>query len=869
MSKIIETTFPARKVSQYSSHERYVRKNHPYGAKTWWARRPLTGVRALILATATDHDKDDEDLQVVERLASRLIPSPDLLERAKERIKKSFRDNPPRLIDFFSGGGGIPLEAARLGMKSHSLELNPVAVILQKALFEGKQRYLGIGKDIAVWGKTVIERAEKDLAKFFINPLKKAIGNEKPIVYFWSRTVKCPHCKFETPLSRLSYLARRNNRIVTISFDSGKGSWVIREADDRKVAQTRKNRRLHKCAYCSEPIASDYLKIEGQNKRIGEVLQAVAFSGSDYQGKHYVSSSGITHGKFPSSQQLEKSIQSLGEQVDMQVLTFPLKRWSGIVNPTVYGYLTVEQFFNKRQLLVLVTLVRELRKAHSEMISANIEKQRADSIILVLTSLVEHLADWNSAFTMWIPQNEQCGRSLAGPGIAMLWDYIEINPFASGPANLRGKLTRIVESIEAIPEFDFKIDIKQGSALKLPYPSEFFDLAVVDPPYHDSLFYSALSDCFFIWEKLILEGTVLPPGALTGLDVKYEIVASKHRHKNSIAASDKYEMMMTQALKEAHRTLKSDGLLTMIYSHKTIQGWGTIASAVRNAGFRVVKAWPLYMERRARPRAMRSDALSSVVALVMRKRTNDNEIYFTESLKEQIHREIRRHFILLHEDGWLGTDILIACVAQSIIYFTSGRNLIRRSGEPMDFKCYMEEIEHILDIIVHSETCSIVTELDIETRTYLAWRKERGEAPLTENEFQRLCESIDEKIDCEKLLEHRGIPLFERLRQNRIIALRAGERDLGALQWLSLDKLTYIDKVHLLICARIYNDHRVNQALEDFDPTEREKLIAVLTMLAGTQFTTLESRRLDPEKVEARKLLSRLAATGDSKDKTI
>jgi len=187
MAKIIEMTFPARKISEYGSHERYVRKDHPYGAKTWWARRPLTAMRALIFATATDLDKNKEDTQLIKKLASSTTPNPNVLKKAKERIKKSFRGSSPKLIDFFSGGGGIPLEAARLGIKSYSLELNPVAIVLQKALLRGKQHYPGIAKDVALWGKVIIERAEEALVELFANPLEKAIGNEEPIVYFWSR----------------------------------------------------------------------------------------------------------------------------------------------------------------------------------------------------------------------------------------------------------------------------------------------------------------------------------------------------------------------------------------------------------------------------------------------------------------------------------------------------------------------------------------------------------------------------------------------------------------------------------------------------------------------------------------------------------
>jgi putative DNA methylase len=862
--KIIELRFPTKSVSEYGSHERYIRKAHPYGAKTWWARRPLTSMRALVFATAAN--AGDSDVELVKKLACEVNPDLDILQRAREWIQRSYQKHPPQMIDFFSGGGGIPLEAARLGIKSYSVELNPVAVVLQKALLEATQSHEKIADDLDYWGKIILDRAEEALRPFFTNPSSEPIWDEEPIVYFWSRMVKCANCGLQTPLSRLSYLAKRSNRTVTISFDPEvgvKGSWNVAEYYGASVPQTKQRSPEHCCAFCSKPIPSGYLKTEGREGRIGKALQAVALSGSAYKGKRYVSSASMVHGKLPKSEDLITAIQSLEKNFGGKLHQFPLKQWSGIVNPTVYGYSTADQLFDKRQLLVLLTMIHELRKAHSEMITTGLEKERANSIILILTSLVDHLADWNSAFTMWIPQNEQCGRSLAGPGIPMLWDYIEINPFGSGPANLRDKLKRIVESIAAIPEFEFPIEIRQGSALELPYSDEFFDLAVIDPPYHDSLFYSALSDCFFPWQKLVLEGSVLPVGSLIAPDEKSEIVASRHRHQNRTVASDQYKVMMTQALEEAYRVLKPSGYLTMVYSHKTIEGWAAIAQAIRGAGFSVVQTWPLYMERRARPRAMKSDALSSAVAIVLRKRNVNSAAYLSDTLKQHIEQELKKHFALLQQDGWLGTDLLVACVAQSLVYFTTGSDLVK-DEKSVSFGDYLENIQKTLQRILYGKTpeelwnSDTVKDSDMPTRVYLAWRKRYGETTLTEDEFRKLCEYVEGKVDCARLLEEQQISPFQR-RGNKIAALRADERDINRIQSLPPDKQTYIDKVHLLISSRVFNDHRVNQAMELREDDERDRILAVLTMLSGTELTSLEYRRLDPEKLSVRKLLSRLA----------
>lgn len=868
-NRAIELHFPAKSISEHGSHERYIRKAHPYGAKTWWARRPLTAMRALVFATAA-HSSDSE---LIERLARDIDPDIGTIQEAKNNIRNSYKEYPPRMIDFFSGGGGIPFEAARLGIEAHSVELNPIAVILQRALFEGTQIYPRIADDVRHWGEVALNRSQGVLNNFFSCPSSKKTCDEEPIVYFWSRTVKCPKCGIETPLSRLPYLAKRKKRVTTLKFDpeaGASGEWVITEvhgsSHEHRIGQRRKG---HVCAFCRKSISTDYLKMSGKQKQIREILQAVALSGPNYRGKRYISSADVQTEKLPGSEELEGAINSTWQALGGKLPQFLLKQWSGIVNPTVYGYYSVEQLFNKRQLLTLLTLIRELRSAYAEILETGLEKGKADSVILILTSLVDHLADWNSAFTMWIPQNEQCGRSLAGPGIAMLWDYIEVNPFGIGPANLKQKLKRVVESIKAIPKLESPIYIRQGSALDLPYPEDFFDLAVIDPPYHDSLFYSALSDCFFPWQKLLLEGTVLPFNSLVPLNEESEIVASKHRHPSSSIASDKYKLMMRQALEEANRVLKHDSCLTMVYSHKTAEGWATIAEAIRKAGFRVVQTWPLYMERKARPRAMKSDTLSSVVAIVMRKRRLNEVVELSDTLRKEIEEDLREHFILLQKDGWLGTDLLVACVGQSLVHFTSGPDLVSHKGESVSFQDYLKGVEGVIQRIVYDATpeeiCSgAANNLDIITRVYLAWRRTYGEVSLTEDQFRQLCKDINDEIDYAELLKEDGRSPFRR-RGHCVLALKSEERDLAGIQSIPGEQQTYIDKIHLLISSKVSNDSRINQTADCFGTEENEIIIAVLTMLGGTELTSLDHRRLDPEKLAVRKLLSRLA-TGSRKN---
>ena len=194
-------------------------------------------------------------------------------------------------------------------------------------------------------------------------------------------------------------------------------------------------------------------------------------------------------------------------------------------------------------------------------------------------------------------------------------------------------------------------------------------------------------------------------------------------------------------------------------------------------------------------------------------------------------------------------------------HYTANSLVLQPSGEPLSFAVYIQEVESLLRDIVHGHTQAVVQALDAPTRSYLAWRWLHGQNSLSHDQFEALCRDIDGRSDPSELLAAQVAPLFDSDRSGLISALPAQDRNIADLGSLPQDQLTYIDKIHLLISERVHNDHRVHQGLPHPGAAEGETLISVLTLLAGTELTKLESRRLDREKADARKLLSRLAAS--------
>lgn len=873
MDALIEHTFPAKYISSKGAHERYLRRGHPNAIKTWWARRPIIPMRGLIYASclklSRNSDSIGDHLHIIKKLCSNLHPSKDTLKQAIQAIEKSTGRKKLTLLDFFSGGGSIPLEGARLGLETHSLELNPVAYLLQLGILVVPKKYPDITEEVAKWGKYVLDRSKKELRYLFPSHEKAPGLQNEPIVLYWARRVKCPNeeCDQSVCLSRLTHLAKRKNKVITLDWtpDKENGGYIWTLSKTEKIAEESPThthwRNSLECDFCGTKITYDYLKRKGSEGKIPDFLQCAAFKNPFAKGKFYITRDELDLDKFPDNDRIDESIKSVEEEIG-HVPQFELKKWSGIVNPTVYGFETADKLFNKRQLLVLLTVIKYIRKAHVLMIERGYSGDKADSVTILLTALVDHLADWNCMFTMWIPQNEQCGRSLAGPGLAMRWDYIEINPFSDGPANLYDKLNRMVSSLRQIRSLKGETYVRKGSARKMPYPDAYFDVMVTDPPYFDSLFYAVLSDCFLPWQKLTLRGIVKLEEELD-MDEEQEVIAARHRSGNVEVAIKRYQEMITDSLREAARTLKDRGVLTMVYSHKTIEGWSVIADAIRSSPFVVTATWPLRMERRARPRAMKSDALSSVVAMIMRKKEKRPAKILDNAMLEEIYGSIKQLIERLKKMEFGGSDLLVAVVGHSLNYYTSYESLLNSDGERVSFEGFYNEIQRILKRTLHIQDeqtlvkSSLFARLDHDTTTYLLWRLKYGQKSLTKSQFRSICKAVGGIDVYEKAILGEQHYVF-RVKGQKVEALRFDQRDSGFLQRRNVEALPVIDSLHRLLSELVGAKKEVTYSLPDDYDKIKPQLLEIMRMLAGTELTTTEDRSVAGEKTAIRKVLSGL-----------
>ncbi|SVC55286.1 uncharacterized protein METZ01_LOCUS308140, partial [marine metagenome] len=321
---------------------------------------------------------------------------------------------------------------------------------------------------------------------------------------------------------------------------------------------------------------------------------------------------------FPSKSMLTRMENKLAKELNIHIPRTFIPEWSGIMNPALYGINTHSEFLTPRQRVVLLILIKNLL-LEFDRLKKQYDLNTAKYTIGVLSSLIDQTIDWNCRLSMWIPQNEQVGRAFCGPGVSMIWDYAETDPVLTGPSNLWSKLNRIIAGVKSINNLNGKCSVDHAVSQNLPFKNNFFDAIITDPPYYDNLYYCALADFFYSWKRIVLSkiDPILFKNETTTW--KHELVSSKKRNGSSEKAHEIYSEQLALSINESSRVLKKDGVFSFIYSHKAINAWESFVNSFYHSPFIITSVQPLSIERKQRPRAMKSEAVNTCLAFISRK----------------------------------------------------------------------------------------------------------------------------------------------------------------------------------------------------------------------------------------------------------
>jgi len=720
---LIESWFPIEALSVESIRERASMTALPptYYLHVWWARRPLITSRAAILASLLPQWSADwpPDLQAkfpteadyqawflrALGILGDAVQTKKLIDYANKKnirlkenpygYKRAFSVNPDTelfemmlslfeltwgtqdvtVMDPMAGGGSIPFESLRYGFTTLANELNPVPSVILKATLDYPARFgTALTQELRTWGDKWAKMVEKRLADYFPKQT-----NENIQAYIWARTVACPITGKPVPLSPNWWISTGSNpvavRLLTQpEWDAPQFEIVTGEAIDFDPDEGTVNHGVGRSPWTGETIEGDYIKQEAQAGRMGQILYAVAMKQKGFTFR------APTEADLQAIQKVEEALAEKLPMWEMNDLipkeAFP----EGNDNrPITYGMPTWDKFFSPRQLFALGIFIETLQDIGTE-IRQKMDADKAKAVETYLGFMLDKSAVYNNRLCRFDP-----GRGIRSNfdrhDFAFVWSHGEFDASAN---LLPWTIDQTVKAYKELAQLTAsaqlplwathqlkspieRLKITQGSATDLVETADqSVHLICVDPPYYDNVMYAELSDFFYVWLKRSV-GHLYPEfftAELTNKDD--EIVANPARfaafgkNKNELARQD-YEHKMAAAFSEMHRVLKAEGVLTLMFTHKQVEAWDTLASALIGAGFVIKSSWPVHTESEHSLHQAKKNAAASTILLVCRKRpTVPTEPVWWEDLKGRVRQTARDKAAQFAAQGISGVDLYIS-----------------------------------------------------------------------------------------------------------------------------------------------------------------------------------------------------------------
>jgi len=802
--RFIEVSFPVKDISEASNQDNDARRGHIKNLHTWWARRPLAASRATAYAALTPAPKDAEEWQKKRDFIIQLSQwensnNQSLLERARREILEANGGVPPKVLDPFSGGGSYPLEALRLGCESYANDYNPVAVLIEKATLEYPQKFgrpfenmpewakpqarsqkteskkkrrgkdeqpalfdSGTGLETADfnpllnavrhWGEWVMEEVSKELAEIY---LPEPNGNI-PFGYIWARTIPCqnPSCNQEIPLINQFWISKKDKKNVALFPDVSKNGLKIKIVGDNHSKWPKDfdptdgtvSGAVVKCLFCGSIIDAKTTRQLFKQHKSGQKMLAVVLTTPDNRGKTYRAADKGDEDNYT------KSIAALNEKstsfypsgfTAIPDESIPFTELRRIALP-IYGMEHWRDIFNDRQKLALITFIQKIREVYKIATESGASEEFAQAVTVFLALAFDKLVMFSSSNCTWKVDSTQVINAFAGRhSLAMTWNYFEMNPISGFSASWSNQLEVVLDSLNIISRSTSYAFVSNTSATSLNFPDEYFDAVLTDPPYYDNVPYSHLSDFFYVWIKRIL-GDILPQLFTTPLTPKSQECVQDRAHSLSPETKTKefFQGKLTDALLEARRVLKPNGICVIVYAHKSIDGWETLINSLLNSGLVVTSAWPIGTEMNARLNANENASLASSIYIIARK-SDRQPTGFYNDVRQELRQYLDTKLHRLWEEGIGGGDFFIAAIGSAIEVFGKYEQVMDFEGNIVRADRLLEEVRVIatnyaVKQILHDD---FATEVSPIARFYVLWRWNYGEALVPFDEANKLAHS--------------------------------------------------------------------------------------------------------------------------------
>lgn len=808
--KLIEVSIPLEAINAASAREKSIRHGHPSTLHLWWARRPLAACRAVLFAQLVDdpsswperfptEEAQDAERRRLHRVIEDMVPweaSNDerILNAARFEIARSVawglgeeppaKDDGAAILDYlqtkappvydpFSGGGSIPLEAQRLGLRAYGSDLNPVAVLIGKALVEIPPKFAGkppvnpksraeldrggrwngkgaqgLAEDVRHYGQWMRDEAEKRIGHLYPKATL-ADGSEATVIaWLWARTVRSPDPSAKGAMVPLvsSFM---------LSTKEGKKAWVepiidptapdgwrfevktgnLSKAEEKLLAEgTKSARATFRCVLTGANLSGSYIDDEAQAGRMSARLMAIVAEGK--RTRVYLSPL-AEHER--TAQDAAAYIAQHGDDMDL-----PRQECRGTFASNAQGrrycFKTFADYFTPRQLVALATfsdLVGEAReKVLADATAAGLPtaprladdgtgaEAYADAVATYLAVCVSKLSDYSSAIVLWSPTRDQAKSTFARQAIPMAWDFCEINTFADAAGDLNVSINGICRTLGDLPT------ISDGSIYCLDASRNSFPVRPIvistDPPYYDNIGYADLSDFFYVWLRRSISSTW--PDLFRRLTTPKadELVATPYRHGGKEAAESFFMDGMRRSLTAMCKASTDGEPLAIYYAFKqaeasadgvTSAGWASFLQAIVEGGLAVDGTWPVRTERGARTIGLDANALASSIVLVCRKRAADAAVITRGEFLRALRKEMPDAIDDIRKAGVGPVDMQQSVIGPGMGVFSRHAKVLEDDDSTMPVKTALSLINRVWEEIENE----LDSAFDAETQVALAW----------------------------------------------------------------------------------------------------------------------------------------------------
>lgn len=806
--KLIEVALPLEAINKASAREKSIRHGHPSTLHLWWARRPLAAARAVIFAQMVDdpsshpdifptEKKQEKERQRLFKLLEELVQwentsNEEVLGRARDEIWASWRmacaanaDHPrakelfdrrklPGFHDPFAGGGALPLEAQRLGLESFATDLNPVAVLINRAMIEIPPKFIGrspvnlewqakssqekaanpwqgargLAEDVRHYGKWMRDEAEKRIGHLYPTiEITRAMAVERPdlaplvgkeltvVAWLWARTVKSPDPAFaqvDVPLVSTFMVSTKKGKEAYVDpvITGGGYDFTVRVGEPKDQLLAKNGTKLarganFKCLMSGSPITGDYIKEQGRSGSMGARMMAMVADTPN--GRVYLRPTpDMESVARTAAPEWKPDVAFLKDALGFRIGNYGMTKWSDL--------------FTARQLVSLTTLCDLVQEARDKVlrdmpasflsgddrglaVGGGGGKAYAEAVAMYLAFALSKLLDRCCSLVTWFPERDSTYHAFGRNALPMTWDYAETNVLDKGTGSYLNATMWEAEVVELFSSATAGVAFQASAQQQTTSQGR---VVSTDPPYYDNIGYADLSDFFYVWLRRSLKPTFPDLFATLTAPKDEELVVTPARHGGKAQAEMFFMHGMTQAMHRLSQQAHPAFPVTIYYAFKQAEtteagtastGWETFLEAIIEAGFSLSGTWPVRTELANRMRGLSSNALASSIVLVCRPRSANAATVTRRELLAALKVELPPAVAHLQHGNIAPVDLAQAAIGPGMAVYTRYARVLDAGGNTLSVHDALALINQTLDEVLAQQE----GDFDADSRWALSW----------------------------------------------------------------------------------------------------------------------------------------------------